>query len=221
MVALLPNVDSARMRELVAAAQAIAARDLPAGYRATVTGNLVMTEHVTAMLTQGLIGSFAAAVGVSFLAFFLVLRSARLALIGLVPNLLPVGVLFGLMPVLGIALKPSTVIIASMALVIADDDTLQYLLRFKRRFLALRAEGAAEPHRQAALDTLDECGRAMFVTSAAVTGGFLLLQFSRFEGIANLGLLTGLTLWIAGLADAFLSPVLLMMLRPRLGPVLR
>ncbi len=221
VVALLPNVDSERMREVVETVRAQVAADVPPGYRATVTGNLAMTEHVTGMLTRGLLGSFLAALGVSFLAFFLALRSAKLALIGLVPNVLPVGVLFGLMAVLDISLKPSTVIIASMALVIADDDTLQYLVRFKRRYLALKAEGSAEPHRRAALDALSECGRAMFVTSAAVAGGFLLLQFSRFEGIANLGLLTGVTLWVAGLAEAFLSPVLLRALRPELGRVER
>lgn len=218
VVALLPNVESGRMHELVESARAFVSREVPPGYRATVTGNLAMTEHVTGMLTRGLLSSFLSALAVSFVAFFLVLRSAKLALIGLVPNVLPVGVLFGVMPLLGISLKPSTVIIASMALVIADDDTLQYLVRFKRRYLALRAEGAAEPHQRAALESLDECGRAMFVTSAAVAGGFLLLRFSRFEGIANLGLLTGLTLWVAGLADAFLSPVLLMALKPELGP---
>jgi predicted RND superfamily exporter protein len=176
-----------------------------------------MTEHVTGLLTRGLLESFLAALAVSFLAFFLVLRSVKLALIGLVPNVLPVGALFGAMPLLGISLKPSTVIIASMALVIADDDTLQYLVRYQRRFLALRAKGAPEPHRHAALGALRECGRAMFVTSAAVAGGFLLLLLSRFEGIAHLGLLTALTLWVAGLADAFLAPVLLMALRPELG----
>lgn len=218
VVALLPNLGAARMQEVVASAQAFVTKEVPPGYRASVTGNVAMTAHVTGMLTQGLLQSFAAALGVSFLAFFLVLRSAKLALIGLVPNVLPVGVLFGAMAVLGIHLKPSTVLIASMALVIADDDTLQYLVRYKRRFLALRAEGAPEPHRKAALETLHECGRAMIVTSAAVAGGFLLLQFSRFEGLAHLGLLTGLTLWAAGLADAFLSPVLLMTLKPRLGP---
>jgi hypothetical protein len=214
VVALLPNVDSGRMGEVVDSARAFVAREVPAGYRATVTGNLAMTGHVTGLLTRGLLESFLAALGVSFLAFFGVLRSARLALIGLVLNVLPVSVLFGVMPLLGISLKPSTVIIASMALVIADDDTLQYLVRYKRRFLALRAGGAREPHRDAALGALRECGRAMFVTSAAVAGGFLLLLFSRFEGIANLGLLTGLTLWVAGLADAFLGPVLLMALKP-------
>ncbi|XHF14952.1 MMPL family transporter [Archangium gephyra] len=207
-----------RMQELVESARAFVSREVPPGYRATVTGNLAMTEHVTGMLTRGLLQSFLSALVVSFLAFFLVLRSAKLALIGLVPNVLPVGVLFGVMPLLGISLKPSTVIIASMALVIADDDTLQYLVRFKRRYLRLKQDGASEPHKQAALASLGECGRAMFVTSAAVAGGFLLLQFSRFEGIAHLGLLTGLTLWVAGLADAFLSPVLLMALKPELGP---
>ncbi|HEX8824108.1 MAG TPA: MMPL family transporter [Archangium sp.] len=218
VVALFPNVESKRMRELVESARAFVSREVPAGYRVSVTGNLAMTEHVTGMLTQGLLRSFLSALAVSFLAFFLVLRSAKLALIGLVPNVLPVGVLFGVMPLLGISLKPSTVIIASMALVIADDDTLQYLVRFKRRYVALKAEGVDAPHERAALESLNECGRAMFVTSAAVAGGFLLLRFSRFEGIANLGLLTGLTLWVAGLADAFLSPVLLMALKPELGP---
>lgn len=216
VVALLPNVDAGRMHELVESARAFVSREVPPGYRATVTGNLVMTEHVTGLLTQGLLQSFLSALAVSFLAFFLVLRSAKLALIGLMPNVLPVGVLFGVMSLLGISLKPSTVIIASMALVIADDDTLQYLVRFQRRYLVLTAEGAREPHRRAALESLHECGRAMFVTSAAVAGGFLLLQFSRFEGIAHLGLLTGLTLWVAGLADVFLSPVLLMALKPEL-----
>ncbi len=218
VVALFPNVGAERMHALVESARAFASREVPAGYRVSVTGNLAMTEHVTGMLTQGLLRSFLSALAVSFLAFFVVLRSAKLALIGLVPNVLPVGVLFGVMGLLGISLKPSTVIIASMALVIADDDTLQYLVRFKRRYLALRAEGVDEPHKRAALESLHECGRAMFVTSAAVAGGFLLLQFSRFEGIAHLGLLTGLTLWVAGLADAFLSPVLLMALEPELGP---
>ncbi|WP_309892888.1 MMPL family transporter [Archangium sp.] len=218
VVALFPNVGAERMHALVESARAFASREVPAGYRVSVTGNLAMTEHVTGMLTQGLLRSFLSALAVSFLAFFVVLRSAKLALIGLVPNVLPVGVLFGVMGLLGISLKPSTVIIASMALVIADDDTLQYLVRFKRRYLALKAEGVDEPHKRAALQSLHECGRAMFVTSAAVAGGFLLLQFSRFEGIAHLGLLTGLTLWVAGLADAFLSPVLLMALKPELGP---
>jgi predicted RND superfamily exporter protein len=220
IVALLPNLATGRMREVVEFTRALAARETPPGYRATVTGNLVMTERVTGMLTQGLLSSFLAALAVSFIAFFAVLRSAKLALIGLIPNVLPLGVLFGLMPILGIGLKPSTVIIASMALVIADDDTLQYLLRFRRRFAALQAQGIPQPHRLAALDTLAECGRAMLVTSTAVTAGFLLLQFSQFEGIANLGLLTGLTLWSAALADAFLTPVLLMTIRPRLRATL-
>jgi len=215
VVALLPNVGGQRMQELVATVRAAAA-DAPPGYRATVTGNFAMTAHVTTMLTQGLLSSFAASMLASFAAFFLALRSARLALIGLIPNVLPVVALFALMPLLGISLKPSTVIIASMALVIANDDTLQYLLRFKRRYLGLMAEGVSEAHERAALDTIRECGRAMMVTSAAVSCGFLLLLFSRLEGIANLGLLTGLTLWLAGLADTFLTPTLLTLLRPRL-----
>jgi predicted RND superfamily exporter protein len=213
VVALLPNVGAPRIQEVIAAARA-AARDVPPGCRATVTGNLVITAHVTDLLTQRLLGGLAAALVVSLVGFGLALRDVRLALIGLVLTLLPVIVVFASMPLLSIRLTPSTVIITSLALVIADDATLQALLRFRRRHLALQAEGAADAHQRAALDTLGECVRAMLVTTVVVTAGFLMLLLSRLDGIANLGLLTGLTLWVAGLANAFLTPVLLIKLQP-------
>ena len=81
-----------------------------------------------------------------------------------------------------IDIKPSTVFLFSITLVIADDDTIQYLSRFRRRFLELRAAGHPDPHEGAAFDTLRESGLPMFVTSLAVTLGFLtrlLLNVSR------------------------------------------
>lgn len=202
VVAYFPNLESHRMVEVVQEVEAEIERRVPAEFRAAATGNLAMTSHVTHSLTRGFLLSLLAAVGVSFGAFFLVLRSVRLALIGLLPNAAPLVVLLGLMPLVGASLKPSTVLIASMALVIADDDTIQYLARYRRR---RRTAPAAE----AAQATLREAGPGMLITSLAVGGGFLVLLFSAFEGIATMGLLTGATLLVAGAFDLFVTPVLL------------
>jgi predicted RND superfamily exporter protein len=100
--------------------------------------------------------------------------------------------------------------------VIADDDTIQYLSRFRTRYHEAVRAGAADPHQTAAIATLRECGLPMFLTAAAVTTGFLTLVFSQFTGLANLGLLMGASLLTAVFADLFLSPLLLMTIKPKL-----
>jgi uncharacterized protein len=101
--------------------------------------------------------------------------------------------------------------------VIADDDTIQYLARFRSRFAALVREGHPEPHREAALRTLRETAPPMFLTAAVVSAGFASLLFSEFLGLANLGLLIGVSLLSAVFADLFLTPLLLITLRPKVG----
>jgi predicted RND superfamily exporter protein len=72
-------------------------------------------------------------------------------------------------------------------------------------------------HRRAALETLRECGLPMVVTAIAVSLGFLILVFSQFLGLANFGILVGVSLLTAMVADLFRSPLLLMLLRPKLS----
>ncbi|HEX6210080.1 MAG TPA: MMPL family transporter, partial [Methylomirabilota bacterium] len=88
--------------------------------------------------------------------------------------------------------------------------------RFRSRFARLARASHPSPHRQAALETLRQTGPPMFITTASVAIGFSALLFSEFLGLANLGLLTGLALLGAFLADVFLAPLLLMRLRPRI-----
>jgi predicted RND superfamily exporter protein len=107
------------------------------------------------------------------------------------------------------------VLIFSVTLVIADDDTIQYLTRFRRRFLSLPPDHP-DPHREAALATLRDTGMPMFSTTCAISLGFLVLLFSQFLGLAHLGLLIGVSLFTAVFADLFLSPLLLMTIKPRL-----
>lgn len=193
------------------------AANAPPGYRASVTGILALSNRVYELLLQGLVQSFLVAFGVTFLVFFFVLRSSRLALVGVVPNVAPVVMMLGYMALFGIDLKPSTVLLFSMVLVVADDDTIQYLSRFRRRYGRLRRLGDPDPHGRAALGLLRELGLPMFITSTAVALGFLLLSFSEFRATANLGMIAGLTLFSAVLADLFLVPVILRAWKPRVG----
>ena len=187
------------------------------GYHVTLTGIFGVADGIYNSLVGGLAGSFAGALLVSFLIFCLVLRSLRLAAVALIPNVLPLVLTFAIMSMLRIDVKPSTVVIFSITLVIADDDTIQYLSRFRSKFFAAVREGDRDPHTTAAIGTLRETGLPMFVTACAVSAGFLTMLASEFKALANLGLLIGVSLLSAVFADLFLSPLLLMRLRPRLA----
>src|SRR5205807_1013105 len=134
----------------------------------------------------------------------------------LIPNVLPLLVTLAVMSLLHIDVKPSTVIVFSITLVIADDDTIQYLSRFRLRYRQLDDAGDANAHAGAAIGTLREIGLPMFITACAVSIGFLSLCFSQFLALANLGLLIGVSLMAAVFADLFISPVLIMKLKPRI-----
>ncbi len=217
VVALLPDLPSPEVRRLVEEVEAWAAAEAPPGYRVSVTGSLAIVNRVARFLVQGLLESFGAALLLSAAIFAVALRSVRLAIVGLIPNVAPSVFMLAVMAALGIHLKPSTVVLFSIALTIADDDTIQFLARFRRRFEAAKAAGGREPHAEAAVETLRESALPMAVTAATVSTGFLILLLSEFQGNANLGLVMGVTLFSAVFADLFLLPVILRWWRPRIG----
>jgi hypothetical protein len=142
------------------------------------------------------------------------LRSWRLGLIGLVPNASPVLLVLAFMGATGIPLSPVTVMAFSITLVIADDDTIQFLTRFKRHHAAAARGGRLEPHLEAVWRTVGEVGAPMLLSGVSVSAGFGLLLFSGFLGPARLGALIAATLAAAVVADLFLTPLLLVHLRP-------
>ncbi len=231
VVAVVPDVGGARAREIVDAlegaveAERAAVRRKDADgrtvpgterWRLTVTGILAMADDVHETLVGGLVRSLALAALASLVLLGAVLRSVSLALLALVPNLVPLVLTFGFLGLTGIELKPSKVIEFSITLTIAEDDTIQFLSRFRAAFADARARGAADPHEDAARRTLRETGLPMFVTACSIAAGFASLVFSRFVGLESLGLLVGVSLFAAVFADLFLTPLLLMRLRPRL-----
>ncbi len=167
----------------------------------------VMFSHIGARnIRSMLIGTTVALLIISFILVF-ALRSLKIGLISIIPNLVPAGMAFGLWGLLvgqvGLALS----IVAGMTLGIVVDDTIHFLSKYLR---ARREEGmsAADAVRYA----FHTVGTALWTTSAVLMAGFLVLTRSHFELNSGMGLLTAITIGLALLADFTLLPTLLMSL---------
>jgi predicted RND superfamily exporter protein len=133
-------------------------------------------------------------------------RSVRILLCSLVPNVIPLIVTAGIMGWVGVRLKPSTVIVFSIALGIAIDITIRFLVNYKQERPG--AGGAS----QAVVDTINKTGISIIYTSMVLIAGFVIFCFSDFGGILALGWLTSITLVVATLTNLIFLPVLLLTL---------
>jgi len=173
--------------------------------RVHLTGLLVLYNN----MLQSLFGSQTLTLGITAIlltGMFLVLfRSLRIAVIAMIPNVLPVALVLGVMGWLNIPLDMMTITIAAISLGIAVDDTIHYIHRFKDEFSKDRKY----------LHTMHRChgsiGHAMYYTSVTIIIGFSILALSNFMPSVYFGLLTGLAMFVALLAALTLLPQLLIM----------
>lgn len=173
-----------------------------------VTGTIALIEAMEQKVTLSQVRSIAMALLLITGLMALLLRSGRLGLLSLVPNALPIVLMFGVMGLLGIALDVATSIVAGLALGIAVDDTIHYLTRFRRELRATRS------YPEAIERTTRTVGRAIVFTSGILWAGFSVLLLGTFKGTIYFGLLIGLTMVFALVGDLVLLPALLLLLRP-------
>lgn len=168
-----------------------------------LTGLFVLYQD----LLDRLVGSQALTLGVVFvalgLAFALIFRSLRVALIALVPNLLSAFAVLGLMGWLGISLDFMTITIASVAMGIAVDDTIHYVHRFREQ-----QQGGGDVDR-AIRQSHRTVGTALVYTTLIIVCGFSLLAFSDFVPSVLFGLLSALAMLVALVTDLTLLPAML------------
>ena len=173
-----------------------------------ITGMVVLYNN----LLQSLYRSQILTIGVVFLAimlmFIILFRSLKLAAIAIVPNLITAGMVLGFMGWMKIPLDIMTITIAAITIGIAVDDTIHYMHRFLVEL----------PKDNDYIATMKRChasiGRAMYYTSVTVIVGFSILALSSFMPTIYFGLLTGLAMAVALIADLTLLPVLLIILKP-------
>jgi predicted RND superfamily exporter protein len=154
-------------------------------------------------------------IGMVFLAimvmFIILFRSLYLAVIAIIPNLLPAALVLGSMGWLGIPLDMMTITIASITIGIAVDDTIHYIHRFQREF-GVDGNYVATVYR-----CHRSIGRAMYYTSVTIMIGFSILVLSNFIPTVYFGMFTFLAMLVAMVAALTLLPQLLITLKP-LGP---
>lgn len=161
----------------------------------------------TEFLIDNLLMSLVLAVVVISILMAALFRSWRMMVVAILPNLLPLLMTAGIMGWFGIPVKPSTVLIFSIAFGISVDDTLHLLSRYRQE-LHLNGGRIAD----AALKAIHETGVSMFYTSVVLFAGFMIFLASNFGGTQALGLLVSITLGFAMFSNLLLLPSLLMSL---------
>ncbi|MDA8686213.1 MMPL family transporter, partial [Robiginitalea sp.] len=134
-------------------------------------------------------------------------RSFRMIVVSLVPNLLPLVITAGLMGFLEVPIKPSTILVFSIAFGISVDDTIHFLAKYRQELASHNWR-----IRQSVYASLRETGVSMFYTSIVLFFGFSVFIISSFGGTVALGALVSATLLFAMLANLILLPSLLLSL---------
>jgi len=177
--------------------------------RPTVTGSGRIFATLDHYLVVSQLSSFSTAFVTVFAVIFVVFRSARFGVLGVIANAVPVLAVLGLMGWLGISLNVATVMVASVALGIVDDDTIHFINRFRRE-----TSGGASSAAGIELATIHE-GRASLTTAIVNSLGFGLMVFSEYRPTAWFGGLLALTMAVAFVAEVFIVPAVITVL-PRI-----
>ena len=176
-------------------------------YDVTITGKAYLFQKGTKYLVNNLILSLSLAIFLISLFMAYMFRSFRMIIVSLIPNLLPLLVTAGLMGYLGVPIKPSTILVFSIAFGISVDDTIHFLAKYRQELRANHWK-----IRKSVYAALRETGVSMFYTSIVLFFGFSVFIISNFGGTVALGALVSTTLLFAMLANLLLLPSLLLSL---------
>ncbi|MEZ4798148.1 MAG: efflux RND transporter permease subunit [Flavobacteriaceae bacterium] len=176
-------------------------------YNVTLTGKAYLFQKGTYFLVNNLILSLSLAIVLISLFMAYMFRSFRMIIVSLIPNLLPLLITAGLMGYLGVPIKPSTILVFSIAFGISVDDTIHFLAKYRQELQANHWK-----IRKSVFAALRETGVSMFYTSIVLFFGFSVFIISSFGGTVALGALVSVTLLFAMLSNLLLLPSLLLSL---------
>ena len=183
----------------------------PAKYNVVVTGNSIVYARGTNFLIRNLFDSVLIAIVMISLLMALLFSSFRMILVSMIPNIIPLLITAAIMGFAGIPIKPSTIIVFSIALGISVDNAIQYLSRYRHELKVTKGD-----IKQSAISALHEAGFSMIYTSIVLVLGFSVFIVSSFGGTQALGILISTTLLIAMFFNMMVLPSLLLTLDKRL-----
>jgi uncharacterized protein len=179
----------------------------PAKYSVQVTGTSVVFLKGTNFLIRNLWESIALAIVIIALLLAFLFTSWRMILISLIPNLIPQLMTGALMGFIGIPIKPSTILIFSIALGISVDNSIQFLSRYRLQLIHTNHNIPIS-----VISALKETGYSMIYSSTVLFFGFAIFVLSTFGGTQALGLLVSITLLVGGMLNLFVLPSMLLTL---------
>ena len=170
-----------------------------------ITGSGVLFTKGTTYMIKNLFVSLMLAIIIIALIMSFLFKSVKMVLVSLLPNLLPLVFTSALMGYFGIAIKPSTILVFSIAFGISIDDTIHFLAKYRQELKIKNISSAVET-------SIKETGVSMIYTSIILFFGFSIFSASEFGGTQALGILISLTLFVAMLTNLILLPSLLLTL---------
>jgi len=177
----------------------------------TITGTSQVAAEGTKYMVINLFTSLLFAIIAIAILMAILFRAWRMVLVSLVPNFIPLLFTAGIMGWFGIPLKPSTLLVFSIAFGISVDDTIHYLAKYRQELKTKHWDLKA-----CAVMAIREAGLGMFYTSIILFCGFIMFSFSQFGGTQALGILVSLTLLFAMITNLVLLPTLLLSLERRI-----
>jgi predicted RND superfamily exporter protein len=176
-------------------------------YTVSITGKAYVFEKGTHYLIGNLVQSLLFAIILISLLMAYMFRSFKMIIISLLPNILPLVMTAGLMGFLGIPIKPSTILVFSIAFGISVDDTIHFLAKYRQELKVNNWK-----IKRSVYNTVKEAGISMFYTSVVLFFGFSVFTLSNFGGTIALGGLVATTLLFAMISNLILLPTLLLSL---------
>jgi uncharacterized protein len=181
-------------------------------YKVVMTGKALVFEKGTKYLLDNLVTSLLFAVLLISLLMVFMFRSFKMVVVSLIPNLLPLMITAGLMGYFGIPLKPSTILVFSIAFGLSVDDTIHFLAQYRQELTNNNWK-----IKKSVFATIKESGISMFYTSVVLFAGFSVFMLSDFGGTVALGGLIAITLAFGMLSNLMLLPCLVLTLNKSLA----
>jgi predicted RND superfamily exporter protein len=175
----------------------------------TFTGVITLLAGSVKVLMGDTIRAYLLAFIIILPLMMLIVGSVRIGFIAMIPNLAPIAITLALMPLLGIPLDAFTILVGSIALGLAVDDTIHFMHNFHRYYADLGDV------RLAVRETLRTTGRALLITTLVLSSAFFVYLFGTMHNLQAFGLLTGICIILAFLADALLAPALMTLVAHR------
>jgi predicted RND superfamily exporter protein len=205
MTVILKDTTTKELRQMDQKAREWLKANAPASMLTYGSGLSIIFAHISERNINSLLGASFGALGLISLILIVALRSFKLGVISLIPNVAPAIMAFGLWGILVGQVGLGLSVVAAMTLGIVVDDTVHFM----SKYLRARREHGMNPS-AAVRYSFNTVGTALWITTLALVGGFLVLAFSGYKMSSDMGLMTAITITLALALDFLFLPTLLM-----------